>query len=664
MAVVPAGHISLFADCPCLNIAFSMDTPQIDSQEVPPHLEQNNLVGFLESLHRILKIGIYYPAGHKVLDQAAQQFQRNIDQVADTNRSVRIAVQRETLLVEGLEIARLTNALQEFKKLLLDLGIGEIEIDRTIPLAELLQFVRCLLLGRSQLQGIKEFTRAEIDNLPASVRVLHHEFLVDENSVLIDTNDDDAEHGLNTVFQILAEQGLERDKIEQCKKFLNALAERFSSHPLSIKGLPIVTWNEVRGLLVKVVTNAYQLSDRSTGVFVQNELNTLSSIFQGLEKEIEDRESQETISLLVSVFGGSTFGKDPVASESDASIRPADKSPVQSVAQLQAFVDNNFVPLSTLQKINRIDRREELTILLLLLQFRQEAVVEARIRQNMRDILTTPLNDREIEILIRGVVYLASGADSSRLYDTMQFLAILLRGAKSLTSPQFLVTICEQLTPAVQTQLWPILVNEILASGQTPDPNIFNEAVRIAAGLSGSEMKDRWQELELMDCFQEKRIAADIFDPTLKNSFPLYSFLLETSMKRQIGARILSSLMATPSDWLIEAVAPLLQLANPSHMKFLQIYLLVAREENFTVNLRVAAGNLVVHHLPETSEQQMAEPWVVKTIQATPEIQVGETRPLLERIVEEKRMLFVPKWPNPCRRAAAEALDKLKRRPR
>jgi hypothetical protein len=177
-------------------------------------------------------------------------------------------------------------------------------------------------------------------------------------------------------------------------------------------------------------------------------------------------------------------------------------------------------------------------------------------------------------------------------------------------------------------------------------------------------MKGRWQELEAMDCFQEKKIAADIFDPEMKNSFPLFSFLLGTSMKRPISARILIGLMARPPDWLIEAVAPLLQLAVPHHLKFLQIYLLAAQQEYFSDNVRMAAGTLVVHHLPEISEQQMREAWVVKTILATPEIQVEETRPLLERIIEEKHMFIVPKWPTACRRAAAEALKSLRRRTR
>ena len=200
-----------------------MDKSQKGHKEVPPHLEQKNLIEFLESFHRLFKIGIYYPAGHKVLDQAAEQFQLNISGVADTNRSVHIELQDETLSVEGQKISTPTKALVEFTKLILELGISSIEVDRTILLPELLQLVRSLLLGRSQLQGIKEFTEARIADLPTAVRVVQKEFSIDENAILVDGNGEDAEQGLNTVFQVLAEQGLENNKIEQCRRFLNGL---------------------------------------------------------------------------------------------------------------------------------------------------------------------------------------------------------------------------------------------------------------------------------------------------------------------------------------------------------------------------------------------------------------------------------------------------------
>jgi hypothetical protein len=642
-----------------------MDNSQKDQRELPPHLEQKKLIEFLESLHRIFKIGIYYPTGHKVLDQAAQQFQRNILAVADTNRSVIIELQGKKLIVEGQEILLHTGALREFTKLLLDLGIGTLEIDRAIPLSELLQLVKSLLLGRSQLQGIKEFTQADIADLPRSVRISQKEFMVDGSALFLDDSDEDAEHGLNTVFQVLAEQGLTRDKIEKCKVFLNSLAARFSEKPLSVKNLPKVTWSEVRNLLVKVISNTYQLSGNSVSDFAQNDLNALSAIFHSLGSEFRDKESKETINLLVSIFGSSSPSKKHLEGNKDRAkgIRDADNISVQSAQQLQLFVNKNFLPPEILQQLNEIDRREELAILLQLLQFKQEAVVENNIGQNLRDILSTTLNDREVEILVRGVQDLALKVDNNRFFDILQLLTILSRSAKNFSSQQFLAMICQKIAPLTQANLWPIIVNEALAFGLNVDQKAFTDLIAMASALPGREMKERWPELETMDRFQEKKIATEIFDPDLQNTFPLFAFLLETSLKQEIGARILTSLQRKSPDWLIEAVAPLLQLAIPHHMKFLQIYLSVAQQKYFSDTLRTAAGTLVVQHLPELSEQQRRESWVVKTIQATTELQIAETRSLLERIRDEKHMIIVPKWPSACRHAATAALKRLRRRP-
>jgi hypothetical protein len=643
-----------------------MDTTAADIQAVPPHPDQKILIEFLESLHRIFKIGTYYPAGNPVLDKAVAHFRRNLVGIADTKRSVRVDLQGETLFVEDIEILAESNAVREFKQLLLDLGIGTLEIDRTIPLPELLQLVRSLLLGRAQLQGSKHFARADLADVPSAVRIRQKEFLVDENSILLDESDEDAAHGLNAVFQVLAEQGLDRKQIEQCRNFLNSLSERFAGRPINIKGLPVVSWQEVRSLLVKVITRAYQLSDDPGVTFAENDLDALSAIFVGLEQEAWDKEAKESINLLVSIFGRTAFGKKrglEDATDKPRGMRPADDTPVMSVEQLESFIKDNFVHGKILEKMTRVDRREELSILLQLLQFKQGPAAEGRIRQNLRDILTTRLKAEEVEILTRGLTHLLSCQDAARFHDAIHFIAVLLRGAENLSSQQFLVMILRQIPPAMQSLIWPIVVNEVLAVGRAVDQGHFDELTAIAGRLSAGEMRALWPELETMDTFQAKKMATDIFDPAAKKSYLLFSFLLETSMKKQIGARVLDSLRANPPDWLIEAVAPLLQLAIPQHLKFLRTYLLVAQQNVFTVAMRVAAGNFVVHHLPDISEQQRTEAWVAKTILATPEMQVAETRPLLERIIEEKHMVVIPKWPSACRKAAAEALKHLKRKP-
>ena len=240
-----------------------------------------------------------------------------------------------------------------------------------------------------------------------------------------------------------------------------------------------MTWNDVRSLLIKMVSNAYHLTEGSGGAYAQSELNNISSIFQGLQKELMDTESQETINLLVSAFGGVSFNKQnlDVGPDKKKEIRPADNISVRSIQELQSFTNDNLVPLISFEKINRIDHREELAILLQLLQWKQEPAVEEKIRKNLRDILTTLLTVVETETLIRGIIHLATRVDSSRFYDIMHFLVIVFRNTKNFSSQKFLVMICKKINPEVKTVLWPIIVNEILSSGRAATrrclPNSF-----------------------------------------------------------------------------------------------------------------------------------------------------------------------------------------------
>ena len=641
-----------------------MNSTAAGKGEAPPHLSQKKLVDFLESLHRIFKIGIYYPAGHAVLSQAAEQFQRNLTDVVDTRRSVVIELRGDSILVEQVEIQRLTRAVEEFRKLLNDLGIWTMEIDHGILLAELLQLVKCLLLGRSQLQGKKDFTMGELQDLPASVKIRQKEFMIDEASIIVGGGDDDDEgHGLNSVFEILAEQGFERAQIDQCKRFLNSLADKFSGRQLDLRGLPSVTWTDVRKLLVKVVTSAYRRNEGGALV-VQNDLNALSSIFAGLERQAEDRETKETISLLISVFGRfSPSQTQPAAGKGAGRLRD-EVIPVMTIEQLQEFVGKNYVHASILERISLGDRCEELSILLQLLQGQPEEMVLDRIRKNLRSVLALGLSDREIELVANGLASLLNGGAADTFEETLALVTVMLRSPSLPTSLQFLERLYRKIDPARLEAAWTVIVNELLMVGRNEKGEVFDRLAAIAASLPDEEMRRQWQRLEEMDVFQSKKMATEIFDPAARRSYRLFSFLLNTSMKKAISARVLDALRAHPPDWMIEAVAPLLQPLVPNHMKFLQAYLLLARKSNEVPSSMLAmAGNLVVQHLPELTDEQKGEPWVLKTIQAMPDMQVEQTRTVLNQIITEKRVMLMPRWPSACRKTANEAMTRLKRRP-
>ncbi len=640
------------------------DNPLRSAEEASQQLPQKTLNEFLESLHRIFKIGTYYPEGHAVLDRAAHLFQQNLQKITEAKRSADIELKGTVMLVEGQEITAVSPPVSEVERLFRDLGIGRIEIDRTVNLTDLLQFARTVLLHRSQLLSVKQFTKAAIVGLPSTIRINQKEFLVDEASILGEFRNDEEGQNLDSMFGMLEEQGLDRQQIAKCREFINTLARRFEKNPIKLRGMPAVSWQDVRKLMAKVVASAF-FGEGKAKVFSHNDLNALSAIFNGLRQELDDNESRETINLLVTAFNRG-HAQRPQKTEGDGktSLPSRDKGTYMTIGEIESFVQDNYSEDRLLDSFNENIQYDELAVLLQLLQYPQDAEAGENIRRNLRAILTTSFSLQMVDVLVKGIVHLAECTETIRLREAVDFVALQLRGMNIFSSLPFLVMLCRRLQPIFIERLWPTMINELLAVGrQAEQQRLFNELASIAAGIPGKVMRDQLLELEVIESIRERKIADDIFAPELRIAYPLYAVLLETSMRMQVASRVLAGLRAAPPDWLIEAVAPLMDLTLPEHVQFLQSYLAVAQQKRYPVSLHIMAGKLVVERLPMIDEAVRNLNWVVQTIKATAQLQVDGTRDLLEKILTEKKMIVVPKWPSPCREAATQTLKRLKRKP-
>lgn len=624
-------------------------------------------VEFIEAFHRLFKIGTYYPAGHAVLDRAVQLFQHHLQKIAQGNKTAGIEIKGATIKVGDQAIPGKSPALIEMARLFNDLGISRLEIDRAVPLKDLLQLVATLLQHRSQLQGIKQFTKATILGLPSTIRINQQEFLVDQSAIIAEKGVDDDNQSLDSVFQALEEQGLDPEQIGRCRKFLQGLSRRFAAQPIKLPGLPAVGWHDVHKLLIKAMSSGFQFNASASGDGSHNDLNALSAIFDGLKEEIDDRESRETINLLVSIFDrGHLAGRPKPSTDKEIrkGLRAKDRNTDMTIGEIQALVGKAPTDKEALPALQSEDRRHELSILLQLLQFPQEVEAADGIRRGLRDILANALSPRMVDILNKGLTSLAHSAPKDQLQDAVSFIAGQLRSSETFSSLSFLVLLCRSLTPELITTLWTTLVGELLAVGRPLEQRrLFAELVRLTTSVPQEVMRDQSLQLEDLDVFKEKKIAGDIFDPEITSAYPLYGVLLETSLRTTIAVRILATLRANPPDWFIGTLAPLLDPAQPQHLHFLYAYLNVAQSQRFPLSLQILAGKMVVERLPLIEETARDEPWVARTIEATPRLQVEGTRELLEKILAEKRLMVVPKWPSACRKAATLALQQLKRKP-
>ena len=121
------------------------------------------------ALERVFKIGVYYPAGHVLCDQAADHFLRAHARVVGKSRVLRFEYLRGVLSVQGLELEIGLRGVRNFQDLLNELGVSGVEIDSDVNAADLHTFVSKLLAYRNQVKGARNFQQIVVEGMPPTI---------------------------------------------------------------------------------------------------------------------------------------------------------------------------------------------------------------------------------------------------------------------------------------------------------------------------------------------------------------------------------------------------------------------------------------------------------------------------------------------------------------
>lgn len=620
---------------------------------------------FVESFYRVFKIGIYYPVGHVVLDQAASKCIQQLREIAGRATSVTVSIDKESVYVKDEKIPISFGSAKELHQLFYNLGIVAVVIDRTVSHKELLQFVRSLLNWRMKLETTQELISFNVDELPPSIHVDQQKFEVDEGSIREDDSVDDGEEKLDELCVSLKNQGLTGQQADQCRDLLLTLSKTSSVHRIDLKGFPNATWDDVQTLLYQIITGAYS---KETGHFrsvARNDINVISSIFQSLERGLIDAKSKETIQFLVSHLTGR---KDLGDKTKDKEYAVAGKKTLEryhsekmGISEIKKFVYENNIPVSVLGNLTAADRSEQLSIYIQLLVTCKNKELLQNILKSIENIAVTDLTERERDVLISGLKFLADFGSIELFSNSFKMVILTLRQSQTGRSLDFIVEFWAKMPYASHMLLWPFVVNELLIVGMEEKRDSFFEVLEIASHMHSDGMKSMKPQLEEMDGFRETPLADICFRSSCIYSYRLYAFLFETSLGDQLSVKVLEAFQKEPQDKLMEAVAPLLELEKTHHLEFVYNYLLQAHQKEPPLSLRMAGGEIILEYLQNITEENKSSEFLETTILAASSFYTKGIKDMLEQIVTAKKAVVIPLWPKTCRKAAENALKSLKR---
>ncbi len=615
----------------------------------------------MNSLQRLFKIGIYYPSGHVILDKATDRFMKQIVEVAGDNKAVKMQVFSNTIILEGIQLDPEQPFVRDFNTMLSTLGISTLSIDKQISMRELHDFIRKMLAYKAKIKNVKQFTQVEVSDLPISISVEQQEFLSRGGS---QERSAESTENLETFVESLANYGLNESEIHQCRTLLDSLPKKLARSDIDLDDLPYASWDDVAHLLARAIRGGKGVDkDGKLTLVSQSNINALASILKKLELDTQDKKAREAINLLVSVIKKPLPGSDdskPINLDDQKKVFP--KTPYIDLVELQKFANSQKVNPKVLAKIpDSTTDNETLSIMLQLARFEQPIANQIRMQQFARETLSGRLSEKTWDILSGGIHTIAQDGNINRLAQTLRVIVEPLRQSKygnTLQLFQSILKLCGEKEAAI---IWPFLVNELLVEGSTKDKIMYHQLCQNAARVANTHMMAALPQLKNLEAFQEYKIASDIFHAVSPSCYPLFAFLFKTDIERYIGERVIGGLRRNPRDWLIKAVAPMLDLNIQEHKLFLYSYLRQASQKVITESLKKIATQIITVALPALSQERRSEQWVENTIAAMAQLPAESTNEVLREISGKKKLLFIPEWPSSCRKAAEIALSSVKK---
>ncbi|CAK8718976.1 hypothetical protein GMJAKD_08245 [Candidatus Electrothrix aarhusensis] len=638
-----------------------MDSPQTPYKiESQPDVPQS-YYELMNAMQRVYNIGLYYPIGHTMADQAIGHFLSAVKKNADKKSGcLHFGVKEHALSLQKNELNTKLPAVKTFYDMFSALHITSIDIHRDIKADEARLFFGEIISQNTKIRACRDFSKMIITELPETVKIRQINFVsgdaVDTGGESKDTSRPTLEYLLSS----LMERGIPEEMLSICRQLLESVQDTLEKRQLDNSALTSVTWEDVERLLFGLAEFIQSSHKDGSEKPLEERYNidALIAILTALDDPNADAQSKQAVkkavNLLIDVTKGPVPETQEDAPQSDKSLRPRDRVDI-SIGELKQEIltlERHHIAVPLFQNT----RSEQLSVLMVMLRTPLHVRALLNIQRAFLDCFITALATNEWQILLQGTWQLFKALDRERLHFILVIFLQAFRFSPHTSSLMFIRDICRQLTDDELVTFWPFLVNELLVEGTEKEPGIFLELCTVAGSLSEQNMRAAIPCLKILDALAERKIAANIFlshPPALHFFFIL---MLESSQGGYFCKKIINGLREHPFGWLDQAVSPLLESDSEEDQRFIVNLFQQDDPANPDAALKREGATIIVERLQILPLEQRKEPWVAESIVALSRVRLLGAYSFLIEIGRDKQFLLIAKWPKLARIAALKAL--------
>jgi hypothetical protein len=163
--------------------------------------------------------------------------------------------------------------------------------------------------------------------------------------------------------------------------------------------------------------------------------------------------------------------------------------------------------------------------------------------------------------------------------------------------------------------------------------------------------------LEELPALRDEHMSDDLFRAPAPLLYPVHRVLMNCSLAREHGERLQERLMHQRANRLSDVLLMAMGDFKLANKAVFQAILQQGMDKQPTPVMCDVAGRLLGAAIKRLTREDMTAPWLPEALRWLPRLNEKKARPLLERVLNERRFFFFPLWPADCRQAAREALD-------
>ena len=610
-----------------------------------------NAATFLKAIDRLMTVGTYYSLEHEQYRQASEKACATMVAAIRPRRSLPVEVAATGLVIDGHTLDPRLRVVRQLHDLLVSLNIAHLEFTAELTPDDLRQALAALHEHRLALGQAQTFQEITIGNLPPSVSVANRRviggvggggFLLSPEDILdalgADPLNPDAD-------------GQVRDPAEFLREIMDLLRQALGSTGdtppggSNIASTTMPSRDELAGFRQAL---QHLLASKPDAAALAH--------LMSLARQAAAVSADSSQTRLIFNQLRQSVGQEPAPTAPPAAVAPDFVGGTTSVGALAAQVTELAGRNVQVPDPAPTARCDQLALGFRLLSAGVAPPTSGHVLDALRATGRDPaLGEAEAAVIAASLESRAAAGRGDLIDRAAPLMAELRQSHPELISVVWsnMAAECE---PAARTALWPHLVNDLLL-GLAPAPDSVIARLCLRAGELGFDQAvTQAARLSELPCAHGAPLADDIFHVPPARARCVHAALLHTPAAGAHGPLLHRALARRPLDALTGVLMNAVGSYGPQNKA---LFLSLLREgglENGSPQLLTLASTLLAQELDKLTGAERHRTWAPEAIGWLGRLAPGAARPVLQRILTERRWLWRHAWPEACRAAAAAAL--------